>query len=109
MAPAWKIRYYVSEQGTKPFEDFIKKLKTRQERADCATWIELLRLRGDTLRGHQHLTHINGLREICDRSMRIFYVCDGGVVVLIDGLLPGQGEEFFNDIRRKAEDYASHE
>lgn len=91
MAPAWKIRYYVSDDGTKPFEDFIRKLKTRQERAECAAWIHLLRLRGDTLRGHRHLTHANGLREIQDRSMRIFYVCEDDVVVLIDGQLPEQG------------------
>jgi len=104
MAPAWKIRYSVSENGTRPFEDFIRRLKTREERADCAAWIALLRLRGNTLRGDCHLTHTNGLREIHDRSMRIFYVCKDDDVIIIDGLLPEQGKEFFDDIARKARD-----
>ncbi|MBV9957254.1 MAG: hypothetical protein JO360_02490 [Acidobacteria bacterium] len=97
----------MSEDGTKPFEAFIRRLKTREERAECMTWIEFLRQRGDMLDGHQHRTPVLGLCEIRDRSMRIFYLRDGDAIVIIDGLLPNQGKEFFEEICRKAEDYVS--
>ena len=106
MPPSWKIYYYVSEDTTCPFEEFIGKLKTRQERADCVALIRLLKRGGDTLDGHRHLTYPNGLREIRDRSMRLFYVCCGDDrIVIMGGLLPAQGKEFFDDIYRKAEDH----
>ena len=114
-APAWKIRYYVSVDGTKPFKDFIKRLEARKERAECSALIKFLRMRGAALDGHRHFTHTKGLRfglhlhEVSDKSVRIFYVCDGDAVVIIDGLFPEQGKEFFKEICRKAEDYLSHE
>lgn len=106
MAPYWKIEYYVSEGGMIPFELFIRRLKTREARADCAALLKLLELRGDTLDGVQHLTHKHGLRELRDEGMRIFYLCDGDTVVVIDGLLPAHGKDL-SDIYRKAEDYGS--
>ncbi|MCA1568580.1 MAG: hypothetical protein LC803_23625 [Acidobacteria bacterium] len=109
MAPPWRIRYYKAEDGTIPFKGFINRLKTRQERANCFTWIEMLNILGDKLNGNQYLTHPNGMREIRDKSMRIFYVCDDDYIVIIDGLLPMQGNEHFDAICRKAKDYAGYD
>ena len=117
MDPAWTIEYYVSKDKTIPFEEFAKTLKTQQERANCYALIELLKSWGDEPRVNQRLTHTEvlcfGLRvhEIRDETMRIFYLCedDARVIVVVDVLLPTQGDEFLLEICRKAEDYASDE
>jgi hypothetical protein len=112
-APQWDIWYYVAEDKTKPFEGFIEKLKTKEEQKTCSSLIEFLRLRGDKLYDLQHLTYTEGLRlplhEIREGRVRIFFICDGDLVVVIDGLLPTQGEEFFLEIYRRAKDYANHD
>lgn len=109
MTPPWRIRYYVSEDGTIPFKDFIGRLKSRRERAACGAVIKLLNLL-EMSNGRGHLTHTNGLCEFQVESVRIFYVYDSDddVIVVIDGLLPGDGQDRFDAIRRKAEDYASY-
>ncbi len=108
MAPRWRIQYYRSEDGTVPFQDFLVKLSTREARANCKAWIELLRQLGDTISGSQHLTHANELHEVYDDALRIFYICDGEVIVIFDGLLPGDGKARIESIYRKVEDYVSN-
>jgi hypothetical protein len=97
-APTWKIRYYVSEDETKPFEAFIMRLETLEERAECAALIELLRLRGDKSSDHQPLTHNNHWRVLRGNEVRIFYICEDDTVVIIDGRLHGEDDELFHDI-----------
>jgi|ERR1044072_316208 hypothetical protein len=104
MAPYRKLEYYVDEDETIPFKQFIRRLKTRQERADCFALIELLRSGGDELDGMQHLTHNHDVHEFRDDAIRIFYVYEGDGIVILDCLLPIQGNDL-SDIYRKAEDY----
>ncbi len=110
MVPLWEIQYYVSEDGSCPFEGFIGRLPTRLAKADCRAWIELLKLLGDTLDGDEHITHTRAaVHEIHDRSARIFYIFDGKVIVIIDGLLPQDAESLVEAIYRKVQDYAGYD
>jgi hypothetical protein len=109
MPPPWSVVYYQSDDGVVPFVDFIGRLKTQRARAECLALIEFLEKRGGTLdRDQTHLTHANGLREIQGQYVRIFYFRepDSRLIIVIDGLFPGQAGKLFDDLLRKAEDYA---
>lgn len=108
MTPPWSVEYYQSEDGAIPFLDFVDKLTTLEARAECYVLIELLEERGGTTDcDERYLTHANGLREIQGQYVRLFYVCEPDfLIVIIDGLFPGQAGELFDNILRKVEDYA---
>ena len=105
MAPLWSVLFFAYEDGDFPFSDFTSRL-AREERAECLAIIEHLCKWGDQLSGTNCLTHTNCLLEFQGKSVRIFYVCESDFVIIIDGLLQDDGDEFLDAIYRKANDYA---
>ena len=102
--PPWRVERYKSDDGADPFMDFAVRLrsepKRRLERAECLSFIRLLRKQGGILEGDEtYLTHPDGRRIFRGQFVHILYRCYPGerLVVLHKGRLAGEPDELFDD------------
>lgn len=102
--PLWSIEYLREEDGSDPFPLFTSRLPPPAQ-VEWEALIRLLQRRGDGLRSDRASTHADGLQEFWGDEVRIFYKCAPVErrVIVVGGLLPEQGRESFEAIRRKAE------
>jgi hypothetical protein len=107
MAPPWSVLFFAYEDGDFPFRDFVSRL-TRGEKVDCLAIIEHLVEWGGELNETNCLTHTDCLLEFQGKSVRVFYVLEADSLVIIDGLLRGDGDELLDAIYRKAKEYAKY-
>lgn len=102
--PLWNVKFLKAEDGSDPFRLFTSRL-TPPAQVEWETLIRLLQRRGDELRTDRVFIHANELREFRGDEVRIFFKCapTDHEIVVVGGLLPGQGGKFFEAICRKAE------
>ena len=106
--PPWSVLYFAYQGDREVILDFFDRLATSEESIDCEAIIENLKLLGEEFDGACCLTHDHDMREAVFGPVRIFFVCEPErhALVVIDGLLADDPPDLFEDIRRKAEDYA---
>jgi mRNA-degrading endonuclease RelE of RelBE toxin-antitoxin system len=98
-----KLELYFIVEGDRSILLFISELPEQvQEEAEAL--IRLIQEKGVAILGGRLLTHENGLFELRGEHVRIFYKFSAdNRLILLDGLLPDQGDEFLANIQRKAE------
>jgi mRNA-degrading endonuclease RelE of RelBE toxin-antitoxin system len=94
---------FVILEGDRSILFFISGLpENAQQEAEAL--IRLIQEKGNSIVGGRRVSHDDGLFELRGEYVRVFYkVSADDRIVLIDGLLPDQGEEHLDKIRRKAE------
>ena|SRR2546421_3396374 len=101
MLPPSGFELYVIMEGDRSILFFISGLpEDAQQEAEAL--IRLIQEKGNSIVGGRQVNHGDGLFELRGEYVRIFYiVLTDNRVLLIDGLLPDQGDDLTN-IRRKA-------
>lgn len=90
-------------EGDKSLLFFISGLpEVAQQEAEAL--IRLLQERGNSIVGGRLVNHDGGLFELRGEYVRLFYkVSTDNRLILIDGLLLNNGDDFLSNIRRKAD------
>lgn len=102
----YEIEYYVTEQGDKPFRDWLQGLRDLQGRARIRVRLDRVRL--DNLGDHRSVGEgVQELRIDCGPGYRVYFGIEGKRVILL--LLGGDKSSQSRDIAKAKEHWREHQ